>query len=154
MSYVKSVLQPEEIVQFQSRLHWIVYLPGLVMLIPAIAAGIGGTYIDELNLRYACWAVGAIFLLFAILKLATEWIRRATTEIAVTDRRVIYKRGLIRRYTIEINNDKVESVDVDQTVLGRIFNFGTVVIKGTGSAVEPLRNIDDPLHFRSFITAR
>jgi uncharacterized membrane protein YdbT with pleckstrin-like domain len=154
MSYVKHVLQPEENVLFQSRLHWIVYLPGLVMLIPAIAAGIGGNYLDDTNLRYGCWALGALFLLFAILKILTEWIRRATTEIAVTDRRVIYKRGLIRRYTIEINNDKVESVDVDQTVLGRVFNFGTVVIKGTGSAVEPLRNIDDPLHFRSYITAR
>jgi uncharacterized membrane protein YdbT with pleckstrin-like domain len=154
MSYIKSVLQPEETVQFESRLHWIVYLPGLVMLIPAIAAGIGGTYIDETNVRYACWAVGAIFLLFAVLKLSAEWIRRVTTEIAVSDRRVIYRRGLIRRYTIEINNDKIESVDVDQTVLGRIFNFGTVVIRGTGSAVEPLRNIHDPLHFRSYITAR
>jgi uncharacterized membrane protein YdbT with pleckstrin-like domain len=154
MSYVKSVLQPEETVLFHSRLHWIVYLPGLVMLIPAIAAGIGGLYIEDTNLRYGCWAVGALFLLFAILKLFAEWLRRMSTEIAVTDRRVIYKRGLVRRYTIEINNDKIESVDVDQTVLGRIFNFGTVVIRGTGSVVEPLRNIDDPLHFRSFITAR
>ena len=153
MSYIKSVLQPEEKVLFRSRLHWMIYLPGLVILLPAIAAGIGGTYIPETDLRYACWAVGAIFLLFAVLKLLIEWIRRVTTEIAVTDRRVIYKRGLIRRYTIEVNNDKVESVDVDQTVLGRIFNFGTVVIRGTGSAVEPIRNIDDPLHFRSFITA-
>ncbi len=154
MSYVKSVLQPEETVLFETRLHCIVYLPGLVMVIPAIAAGIGSTYVDDPNLRYGCWAVGALFLLFAILKLLSEWIRRTTTEIAVTNRRVIYKRGLIRRYTVEINNDKVESVDVFQTVLGRIFNFGTVVIRGTGSAVEPLRNIDDPLHFRSFITAR
>ncbi len=154
MSYVKSVLQPEETVLFRSRLHWIVYVPGLLMLVPAAAAGIGGNYIQELDVRYVCWAVGAIFLLFALLKLLAEWARRVTTEIAVTDRRVIYKRGLIRRYTIEINNDKIESVDVDQTVLGRIFNYGTVVIRGTGSAIEPLCNIDDPLHFRSYITAR
>lgn len=154
MSYVNSVLQPDEKVLFRSRLHWIVYLPGLLLLVPAIAAAIGGTYIGEQNLQYACWAIAVLFVLLALLKFIAEWIRRVTTEIAVTDRRVIYKRGLIRRFTIEIHNDKIESVDVDQTILGRIFNFGTVVIRGTGSAVEPLRNIDDPLHFRSYITAR
>ena len=154
MSYLKSVLQPDETVQFHSRLHWIIYIPGLLLLVPAIAAGIGGNYIPNLDLRYACWAVGALFLLLAILKLLAEWIRRVSTEIAVTDKRVIYKCGIIRRHTVEINNDKIESVDVDQTVLGRVFNFGTVVIRGTGTVVEPIRNIDDPLHFRSFITAR
>jgi uncharacterized membrane protein YdbT with pleckstrin-like domain len=154
MSYINSVLQPGETVQFRSRLHWMVYIPGLLLLIPAIAAGIGGNYLDDQNMRYICWAVGLVFLLFAVLKLLAEWLRRMSTEIAVTDRRVIYKRGLVRRFTVEINNDKIESVDVDQSVLGRIFNFGTVVIRGTGSAVEPIHNIDDPLHFRSYITAR
>jgi uncharacterized membrane protein YdbT with pleckstrin-like domain len=154
MSYVKHVLQPDENVLFQTRLHWIVYLPGLVMLIPAIAAGIGSTYVDDPNFRLGCLALGALFLLFAILKLLTEWIRRATTEIAVTDKRVIHKTGLIRRYTTEINNDKVESVDVNQTIFGRILNYGSVRVNGTGSSSEPIHNIDDPLHFRSFITAR
>jgi uncharacterized membrane protein YdbT with pleckstrin-like domain len=154
MSYVKSVLQPEETVLFHSRLHWIVYLPGLVMLIPAIAAGIGGLYIDDTNLRYGCWAVGALLLFFAVLKLLSEWIKRLSTEIAVTDRRVIYKRGLIYRYTNEINNDKVESVEVNQTLFGRLLNYGTVKVHGTGKALEQIDTIDDPLHFRSFITAR
>jgi uncharacterized membrane protein YdbT with pleckstrin-like domain len=154
MSYVNSVLQPGETVRFHSRLHWIVYIPGLLLLIPAAAAGIGGNYVPNDELRYVCWAVGVLFLLFAILHLFGEWLRRMSTEIAVTDRRVIYKCGLVRRYTVEINNDKIESVDVDQSVMGRILDFGTVVIRGTGSAVEPIRNISDPLHFRSFITAR
>jgi len=154
MSYVKHVLQPDENVLFQTRLHWIVYLPGLVMLIPAIAAGIGSTYVDDPNLRLGCLALGGLFLLFAILKLLTEWIRRMSTEIAVTDRRVIHKTGFIYRRTTEINNDKVESVDVDQTLFGRIFNYGSVRVRGTGHANDPIHNIEDPLHFRSFITAR
>jgi uncharacterized membrane protein YdbT with pleckstrin-like domain len=81
-------------------------------------------------------------------------MRRTGTELAVTDRRVIYKRGLIRRHTVEMNMDKVESVDVDQSVLGRIFNYGDVTIRGTGASLEPLHMIEDPLTFRSHVTAR
>ena len=81
------------------------------------------------------------------------WFRRWTTEIAVTDRRVVLKRGFIRRHTVEMNMQKVESVDVDQTQLGRMFNYGTVTIKGTGSTLESLRMIDHPLKLRSAITA-
>ena len=80
-------------------------------------------------------------------------IRRATTELVVTDRRVILKRGIFSRQTIEMNRAKVESVDVDQTVMGRIMGYGTVIVRGTGGGLEPIRNIAHPLAFRSHITA-
>ena len=76
------------------------------------------------------------------------------TKVAVTDQRVIYKRGLIRRHTVEMNLDKIESVDVDQSIVGRLFGYGTITIRGTGQAVEPLRDMADPLQFRSAILAR
>ncbi len=82
------------------------------------------------------------------------WFRRWTTEVDVTDRRVVYKRGFIRRHTVEINMDKVESVDVDQSLFGRLFDYGDVVIRGTGAGIEPLRGIDSPLAFRNAVTAR
>jgi len=66
----------------------------------------------------------------------------------------VYKRGFIRRHTVEMNMDKVESVDVDQSVLGRIFDYGDIVIRGTGVGIEPLRGIDSPLAFRNAVTAR
>jgi uncharacterized membrane protein YdbT with pleckstrin-like domain len=80
------------------------------------------------------------------------FIRRATTELAVTDQRVIYKAGLISRHTLEMNRAKVESVTVDQTLLGRLFGYGTIIVRGTGSTLEPIRDITDPLAFRSHIT--
>ena len=76
-----------------------------------------------------------------------------STEIAVTDRRIIFKRGLIRRHTVEMNMQKVESVDVDQTLMGRLFNYGNVTVRGTGSTFETLRMIDSPLKLRSTVTA-
>ena len=71
----------------------------------------------------------------------------------VTDRRVIYKSGLLSRHTIEMNRDKVESVDIDQSLLGRIFGYGTVVVRGTGSSLVLIRNIGDPLTCPTYITA-
>jgi uncharacterized membrane protein YdbT with pleckstrin-like domain len=86
------------------------------------------------------------------------WLRafidRATTEFAVTSRRVIYKDGLLRRRTVEMNLAAVESVDVVQSILGRILGFGEVRIHGTGGSWEPYPTISDPLTFRSHITAR
>ena len=66
---------------------------------------------------------------------------------------MILKRGVIARHTIEMNRSKVESVDVDQSVLGRIFDYGTVLVRGTGGSLEPMQSINDPLRFRSHITA-
>ena len=79
------------------------------------------------------------------------WLRRLSTEIAVTDRRIILKRGLIQRHTIEINMDKVESVDVDQSILGRIFDYGTVTVHGTGAGIEPLCNVSAPIALRNAV---
>lgn len=67
---------------------------------------------------------------------------------------MIFKTGILRRRSIEMNMDKVESVDVDQSILGPIFDFGTVLIRGTGASLEPLYQIQDPLRLRSQITAR
>jgi uncharacterized membrane protein YdbT with pleckstrin-like domain len=66
----------------------------------------------------------------------------------------VYKRGFIRRHTVEMNMDKVESVDVDQSIMGRLLNYGDVTIHGTGEGWEPLDRIDAPLEFRNHVTAR
>jgi uncharacterized membrane protein YdbT with pleckstrin-like domain len=80
------------------------------------------------------------------------WIQQATTEIAVTDRRIILKTGLFQRRTTKMHLDKVESVDVRQSLFGRSLDYGTVVVRGTGAGVEPLTNVAAPLNLRSFVT--
>ena len=74
-----------------------------------------------------------------------------TTEIVVTDRRILFKEGFLRRRTMEMNMSKVETVDVVQSIPGRIFNYGTILIRGTGSSYEPLSLIGDPLTLRNAI---
>ncbi len=63
------------------------------------------------------------------------------------------KRGFIRRHTIEMHLDKVESIDVDQSIMGRILNYGDILIRGVGVGIEPLTNIDSPIAFRNHVTA-
>ena len=92
--------------------------------------------------------IGLIFLIMA-------YIRYKTTELAITTKRVIVKFGFIRRSTIEININKVESIQVDQEVLGRMFNFGTLVISGAGNPQAPIAGISGPIEFRrAFIEAQ
>jgi uncharacterized membrane protein YdbT with pleckstrin-like domain len=152
MSYVQRVLQPGETVIHQSRLHPLIFLPALIWLIVGVVLLVASTQVSG-DITLAFWAAAALFGLLALASWARASIRRATTELAVTDRRIIYKSGLLSRHTLEMNRSKVESVDVDQSILGRIFGFGTIVVRGTGGSLEPIRMIGDPLTFRSHITA-
>jgi uncharacterized membrane protein YdbT with pleckstrin-like domain len=100
------------------------------------------------------WQIlGAMLLVVALLMLLTAWFRRWTTEIAVTNRRIIYKRGFIQRHTAEMNMDKVASVDVKQSIMGRIFDYGSVTVQAAGMNLEELPMIESPLQFRNHITA-
>ena len=98
--------------------------------------------------------MGGISNLLAVLLALRAWFIRWTNEIVVTDRRVIHAHGFIQRHTVEVHMDKIESVDVDQTVLGRILDYGDVTIRGTGTTLEPIREVDRPIALRNEVTAR
>jgi uncharacterized membrane protein YdbT with pleckstrin-like domain len=151
MPYVDRVLQQGETVRHIAKISWVTYLPGLFLW--AVAGIIALILPVEPTLHYLALIVAVIIFLIGTALLARAWFHRITTEIAVTDRRIIYKRGFIRRYTVEMHMDKVESVDVDQSLFGRMLDYGNVIIHGTGMGIEPLDNIDHPLELRNHITA-
>lgn len=153
MSYVNRVLQPGETVVYATTLHWLIYLPATLLFVIAAGFAIASQWVTG-NGSLALLSAAALVALLAISSWFRAWIRRVTTELAVTDLRVIYKAGLFGRHTLEMNRSKVESVDVDQTLLGRIFGYGTIVVRGIGGSLEPMRNIRNPIDFRSHITAR
>ena len=114
--------------------------------------------------RTSLWSVWHL-LLFGLLLLpafgvglilwAAAYVRIRSTELAVTTKRVIVKHGFIRRNTIEININKVESIQVNQSFMGRMLNFGTLVIAGTGASHAPIDGIAEPLVFRrAFVEAQ
>jgi uncharacterized membrane protein YdbT with pleckstrin-like domain len=153
MSYVQSVLQPGEHVRYATNLHWTIYLPGFLLLILAAAVFWFGRLPATIGATWFWDALAGVVFAVAAVALFIAWFHRWTTEIAVTDRRIIYKRGFIRRRTIEMHLDKVESVDVDQSILGRIFNYGDILIRGVGVGIEPFQKVDSPIAFRNHVTA-
>jgi uncharacterized membrane protein YdbT with pleckstrin-like domain len=152
-SYVDKVLQPGEAVRYTGTLHWIIFMPGFLLVafaivglvVMVVSPGTGhGAHIFSIIV----WIAFA----FGVLHLVSAWIRRLATEIAVTNHRIIYKIGLISRRSVEMNMDKVESVDVVQDLFGRLLDYGTVTIRGTGAGLEPLVTISSPIALRNAIT--
>ena len=153
--YIDEILQPGEKVLYSTNAHWIFYLPAIVAWMVALALlvlSVVATAIPALVLP--AWAGAAVFAVVAVYYMIRGWFHRLTTETDVTDRRVVHKTGFIKRRTFEIALDKIESVDVDQTILGRIFNYGNVTILGVGEGKQTISTIASPLAFRSAITAR
>ena len=124
MSYIdESLIEGEQIV-YRTRVSWWSEFPKVVLGILTLVIGVG------------------------IVLLVWAWIHIRSTEIAITNKRIIAKFGFVKRSTVEINLDKVEALRVEQGVLGRILNFGTILISGVGSTIDPIPSIADPLVFR------
>lgn len=92
-----------------------------------------------------------LMIVMGFFRYAHMMIIKMTTEIAITNKRLIYKRGLVARYVGEINIDRIEGVNVLQGVMGRIFNYGRIMVRGMGVGEIVLPPIEDPLKFRRAI---
>jgi uncharacterized membrane protein YdbT with pleckstrin-like domain len=152
--YIDEILQPGEKVLYSTNAHWVFYLPAIGAWILAIVLFIlsRGATVDGLILL--CLAASAVVAIVALYWTARAWFHRFTTETDVTNMRVVHKTGFIKRRTFEMALDKVESVDVNQSILGRILDYGDVTIQGVGEGKETITTIASPLRFRSYITAR
>jgi uncharacterized membrane protein YdbT with pleckstrin-like domain len=152
--YIDDILQPGEKVLYSTNAHWIFYWPAIAAWLVAIVFFIFSRLTVASTPEQLCLAVAAIAVVVALYKMLTAWFHRWTTETDVTNLRVVHKTGFIKRRTFEMSLDKVESVDVNQSILGRILNYGNVTILGVGEGKETITTIASPLEFRNFITAR
>ena len=152
--YIDEILQPGERVLYSTNAHWIFHLPAILAWIAALALVILSRQVTVDWLVLLCHGAAALVALAALYWTIKGWFHRFTTETDVTNLRVVHKTGFIKRRTFEMALDKVESVDVDQTILGRILNYGDVTIRGVGEGIETIKTIASPLAFRSSITTR
>jgi uncharacterized membrane protein YdbT with pleckstrin-like domain len=157
MRYVDRNLNPGETVIYETRLHWIVMLRSLVQACIAVLLAIGLLYYaftrtgipdDQLHLMEGA---AAVLVILAIILLIAGATRRNATEMAVTNHRVIIKVGLFGRRTIEMLLSKIESIEVQETGLGRMLGYGSIVVIGTGGTPEPFHQVAHPLQFRSMV---
>jgi uncharacterized membrane protein YdbT with pleckstrin-like domain len=150
-TYVERVLQPGEEVRHLATIHWITYLPGFLILFVSLAILWLARSVER---GEGFWlAVSAVVAAVAVIAIFRAWFDRWITEIAVTNRRVIFKTGFISRTTKEMQMDKIESVEVVQSIPGRLFGYGDVIIKGTGHGeFTKIKTIAAPLDMRNQIT--
>ena len=152
--YIDEILQPGERVLYSTNAHWMFFLPAIATWVVAIVFLVLSRLVTADALMLVCWALAAIAALAALYWTVTAWFHRWTTETDVTNFRVVHKSGFIKRQTFEMSVDKVESVDVNQSILGRILDYGDVTVLGVGEGGKTLDMISSPLSFRNAITAR
>ena len=152
--YIDDILQPGEKVLYSTNAHWIFYLPAMAAWIVAAILLVLSRSTTTESIVLLCLAASAIVAIVALVLMLKAWFHRWTTETDVTNLRVVHKTGFIKRRTFEMSLDKVESVDVNQSILGRMLNYGNVTVRGVGEGAETITTIASPLEFRNHITAR
>jgi uncharacterized membrane protein YdbT with pleckstrin-like domain len=145
MSYVDENLLPGERVVYRAHLHRLRYVAPLTVAGLALIGGAILAFMEE----GVPWAIacGLVFVIAAFVALG-YFVQSWGSEFAVTNRRVLIKIGFIRRHTVELLLQKVEGIGVDQTLAGRLFDYGSIIVTGTGGTQERFNSIADPLEFR------
>lgn len=170
MLYVQQSLGPNEELVHIGKFHWMYTVNSfmsifwgligaiLVMVIAyyvydymdKLPRGIG--FLDSIRIIHpGVRAFSFLVFIFGLVKFAQMMVVKATTEIAITNSRLVYKRGLVARHVGEISIDRIEGVNVLQPILGRIFNYGRIMIRGMGVGEVLLPPIEDPIAFRRAI---
>lgn len=171
MLYVQQSLGGDEEIVHIGHFHWMYTLNavmsivwGIIACVVVVAAAVyfnaaivmDGVeppgLIDQIRLVHPGIRLAA-FLCFilGLLRFAQMMVTKATTEIAITTSRLIYKRGLVARYVGEMSIDRIEGVNVLQTILGRIFGYGRVMVRGMGVGEVVLPPLANPIAFRKAI---
>lgn len=148
-SYSRATLAPNETPFYKTSLHWIIFirfavLAAIVFLFVALPFAIGVQALAGSELGWFVLPLPAFIMLPPTLAFASS-------ELVVTDKRVLIKTGFVQRHTLEMFVSKIESVGVEQGFLGRFFDYGTVTIRGTGGSAEPFEAIAHPLEFRNAV---
>ncbi len=145
MSYVHQHLMDDEEVVYQTNIHWIVFVPWVVLTIFVLLL----LFLYKDNPTYVL--IIRVVAAFLFIKAMTANLIYWTAEYGVTTKRVLGKTGLIRIQSLDILLLKVEAVRLKQGVLGRILNYGDLIVTGTGGTQEVLHDLPDPMEVRKII---
>lgn len=156
MSYVSKLLLPDEKIVHIATLHWIIFVPGLIL------TALGGTaaflshdlagFLPIVALatmsQKIIAGIGLVLSLAGLGLLLGAVVRQSATELVITDRRIIAKYGFISRATFEILINRVTGVNFDQTITGRVLGYGTVLVHGAGGDISPFDGVSNPQIFQ------
>ena len=145
MSFIDDNLVPGEQVAHRAKLHWMVF---------ALPVGFVSLGVLLLGLLAGHRWIGGLFLGIGAVLLVRPYLFFQFSEFGVTDRRVLAKFGLVSRESLDQMLDKIETVQVDQDILGRLLGYGSITVVGTGGTREIFSRIADPFAFRKAIQER
>lgn len=155
--YLNRVMLPDEQVIYQTELHWIIYLRGLFVVTCGVLIAHWGYVVAHkitsestakmLDVGLERFAL--VVIAIGAMQLLWSFVRQISTELVITNYRVIAKFGFVATTTFEVMMTKVEGANIDQSVLGRLLGFGTVMVRGTGGGISPIDHIANPMRFQS-----
>ena len=143
MSYIENNLTTGENLIYRAKLHWIVFFRSAFWFFIGYILAKNSTEPGS-----ASAAFGGLLILGSIAMFISAIIRFKTSEFGVTNKRIIVKEGFISRKSLEVLLQKVEGIQVDQSVIGRILGYGAITVSGTGGSKDPFKSISNPLEFR------
>lgn len=138
MSYTNRNLLPNEIMRYKASLHWIIFAPTILWL--------------ALGFVFEGAGMAWVFVIIALYSLAKAILRKLGSEFVLTNKRVVLRQGIISRKTVEIILAKCEGVSVDQSIIGRLLGYGTLVVT-TGGATSRFDYVKKPVAFRNEVSA-
>jgi uncharacterized membrane protein YdbT with pleckstrin-like domain len=148
VSYVDRHLLPNERVIYRTRLHWILFVKPVLVTLVALSITVA---LGALTRMEWVWYLSLLVILGGLAWGGIHAIELFTSEFAVTTTRLIFKVGIVARYTTELLLGKVESIGVQQKLAGRLLNYGDLVVTGTGGVREVFPRVHDPIAFRNHV---
>lgn len=155
MSYVQKVLLPGEQVRYAASLHWVIYVQGLVITVlggllgfnsyPIVTHLFGTNYAEPYG--HILSGIALFITVVGVALLLGAYVRQTSTELVLTDRRIIAKYGVVSRATFEIMANRITGANFDQTIAGRLLGFGTILVHGAGGEISPIDLVADPQSF-------
>lgn len=142
MGYTDKHLMADEKVVFRTKLNWTLYFKSAILLLVGLNFLPGGP---------TSRGFGVILLVIGLVSGATVFLRVKTSEFVVTNRRVLIKVGILKTESLETMLNKVEGIHVEQGIIGKLVNSGSIIIKGTGGTNNPFRHINNPFDFRNAV---
>jgi len=148
VGYVERHLLAGERVVYKTRLHWVLFLKPALVVLAGVALAV---LLRQVQDPPWLWMIGAAVALIGLVWGLVHYVELMTSEFAVTSSRLILKVGLISRYTTELLLTKVETIGVQQGLMGRMLGYGDLTVTGTGGAREVFRRVRDPIGFRNHV---
>lgn len=142
MGYIDKNLQTNETVEYKADIHWFIFVTPAILLVLGYLF-----YSTKTDMTHY---IGLFMLIIGGLQLLKRLLLKMGTEYVVTNKRVILKSGILSRDALELMLNKCEGLRINQSVMGRICGFGSILVT-TGGVTNTFRFVANPMKFRNEI---